>query len=207
MAIVSLSTVLLLFLLTKIIDDVLGSGAASAFSGLGRAPARAGPFVRWLDSLYTSARAAAEAAGIPVRFAVPILLLLALVSKNVFSYFSEFAFNGIGLSMVRDLRRDAYGRLLTQSASFYSRSTTGDLLARLLSDVELIQSAFGTRLADFVQGAVTIVLVLVYVVSLNGRLSLFVLLFSCGGGYAAEEDYHPDGSGRRASRSSDQSNS
>ncbi len=178
MAIVSLSTVLLLFLLTKIIDDVLGSGAASAFSGLGRAPARAGPFVRWLDSLYTSARAAAEAAGIPVRFAVPILLLLALVSKNVFSYFSEFAFNGIGLSMVRDLRRDAYGRLLTQSASFYSRSTTGDLLARLLSDVELIQSAFGTRLADFVQGAVTIVLVLVYVVSLNGRLSLFVLFLA-----------------------------
>ena len=178
MAIVSLSTVLLLFLLTKIIDDVLGSGAASAFSGLGRAPARAGPFVRWLDSIYTSARAAAEGAGIPVRFAVPILLLLALVSKNVFSYFSEFAFNGIGLSMVRDLRRDAYGRLLTQSASFYSRSTTGDLLARLLSDVELIQSAFGTRLADFVQGAVTIVLVLVYVVSLNGRLSLFVLLLA-----------------------------
>ena len=60
MAIVSLSTVLLLFLLTKIIDDVLGSGAASAFSGLGRAPARAGPFVRWLDSLYTSARGTAR---------------------------------------------------------------------------------------------------------------------------------------------------
>ena len=52
MAIVSLSTVLMLFLLTKIIDDVLGSGAAAAIPGLGRdVPARAGPFVRWLDSL------------------------------------------------------------------------------------------------------------------------------------------------------------
>ena len=179
MAIVSLSTVLMLFLLTKIIDDVLGSGAAAAIPGLGRSvPARAGPFVRWLDSAYAAVRRAAEAAGVPVRLAVPLLLLAALVSKNVFSYFSEFAFNGIGLSMVRDLRRDAYGKLLSQSASFYSRSTTGDLLARLLSDVELIQSAFGTRLADFVQGAVTIVLVLFYVVSLNGRLSLFVLLLA-----------------------------
>ena len=179
MAIVSLSTVLMLFLLTKIIDDVLGSGAAAAIPGLGRGvPARAGPFVRWLDSAYASVRSAAEAAGVPVRLAVPLLLLAALVSKNVFSYFSEFAFNGIGLSMVRDLRRDAYGKLLSQSASFYSRSTTGDLLARLLSDVELIQSAFGTRLADFVQGAVTIVLVLFYVISLNGRLSLFVLLLA-----------------------------
>ena len=177
MAIVSLSTVLLLFLLTKIIDDVLGAGAASGL-GLGSAPGKGAAFVRWLDALYSSARSAAESAGVPVRLAVPLLLLLALVSKNVFSYFSEFAFNGIGLSMVRDLRRDAYNRLLGQSASFYSRSTTGDLLARLLSDVELIQSAFGTRLADFVQGAVTIVLVLVYVVSLNAKLSLFVLLLA-----------------------------
>jgi ATP-binding cassette, subfamily B, bacterial MsbA len=178
MAIVSLSTVLLLFLLTKIIDDVLGSGAAAALPGLGDAPERAAAFVRWLDSIYTAGRSAAQAAGVPLRFAVPLLLLAALVSKNVFSYFSEFAFNGIGLSMVRDLRRDAYGKLLGQSASFYSRSATGDLLARLLSDVELIQSAFGTRLADFVQGAVTIALVLVYVVSLNARLSLFVLLLA-----------------------------
>ncbi|HEX5134461.1 MAG TPA: ABC transporter ATP-binding protein [Thermoanaerobaculia bacterium] len=178
MGIVSLSTVLLLFLLTKIIDDVLGAGTASSIRGFGEAPAKTAVFVRWLDSIYSGARAAAEASGIPIRFAVPILLLAALVSKNVFSYFSEFEFNGIGLSMVRDLRRDAYGRLLGQSAAFYSRSTTGDLLARLLSDVELIQSAFGTRLADFVQGAVTILLVLFYVVSLNAHLSLFVLLLA-----------------------------
>jgi subfamily B ATP-binding cassette protein MsbA len=178
MGIVSLSTVLLLFLLTKIIDDVLGTGTASALPGLAGAPGKATGFLRSLDSIYSAGLRAAEAAGIPVRLAVPLLLLLALVSKNVFSYFSEFAFNGIGLSMVRDLRRDAYGKLLHQSASFYSKSTTGDLLARLLSDVELIQSAFGTRLADFVQGAVTIVLVLVYVISLNPQLSLFVLLLA-----------------------------
>ncbi len=178
MAIVSLSTVLMLYLLTKIIDDVLGSGAAAEIPGLGSVPSRAGAFVRWLDALYAGSLSAAGDAGIPVRLAVPLLLLAALVSKNVFSYFSEFAFNGIGLSMVRDLRRDAYGKLLSQSASFYSRSNTGDLLARLLSDVELIQSAFGTRLADFVQGAVTIVLVLFYVVSLNAKLSLFVLILA-----------------------------
>jgi len=179
MGIVSLSTVLLLFLLTKVIDDVLGAGAASAIPGFGSgAEQPAAPFMRWLDSIYLSTRRAAEAAGLPVRFAVPLLLLLALAAKNVFSYFSEFAFNGIGLSMVRDLRRDAYAKLLGQSASFYSRSSTGDLLSRLLSDVELIQSAFGTRLADFVQGGVTIVLVLVYIVSLNARLSVFVLVLA-----------------------------
>ena len=63
--------------------------------------------------------------GDSVRLAVPLLLLAALLSKNVFSYFSEFAFNGIGLAMVRDLRRDAYRTLLYQSTRFYSQSSTG----------------------------------------------------------------------------------
>ena len=178
MGIVSLATVLLLYLLTKVIDDVLGAGAASALPGFGTSGETAGAFLRWLDSLYGAGLRAAESAGIPVRYAVPLLLLLALAAKNVFSYFSEFAFNGIGLSMVRDLRRDAYTKLLRQSATFYSRSSTGDLLSRLLSDVELIQSAFGTRLADFVQGGVTILLVLGYIVSLNARLSVFVLVLA-----------------------------
>ena len=100
MGIVSLSTVALLFLLTKIIDDVLGAGTAAALPGLGGAPGKAAAFVRWLDSIYSAGLRAAEAAGVPVRLAVPMLLLAALISKNVFSYFSEFAFNGIGLSMV-----------------------------------------------------------------------------------------------------------
>src|SRR4030095_15239523 len=64
MAIVSLSTVVLLFLLTKIIDDVLGAGAASGL-GLGSAPGKGAAFVRWLDSLYSAARSAAESGGGP----------------------------------------------------------------------------------------------------------------------------------------------
>src|SRR5687767_8120445 len=81
MGVVSLSTVLLLFLLTKVIDDVLGTGTAGALPGLGRAPApAAAPFVRWLESIYASARAGAQALGLPVGFAVPLLLIVTLVS-------------------------------------------------------------------------------------------------------------------------------
>jgi subfamily B ATP-binding cassette protein MsbA len=86
--------------------------------------------------------------------------------------------NGIGLSIVRDLRRDAHGKLLHQSSRFYTQASTGDLMSRLLSDVELIQSAFGNRITDLVQGALTIVLVLLYVFSLNARLALVVFLLA-----------------------------
>lgn len=179
MAIVSVSTVLLLFLLRKVIDDVLGAGAAAALSGTAseaETGGRVAPMLQWLESAYSAAREWAGRAGVPDRFAVPLLLLAALISKNVFSYLSEFELNGIGLSMVRDLRRDAYRRLLHQSSRFYGESSTGDLMSRMLTDVEQIQSAFGSRLADFVQGALTIVFVLVYVFSLNARLAFLVFI-------------------------------
>ncbi len=176
---VSLATVLLLFLLHKVVDDTLGAGAAASLAQFQKAPTPAvnvAPALRWLDRGYDAAVAEARTAGVSERVAVPLLLFLALLAKNVFSYFSEFELNGIGLATVRDLRRDAYASLLAQSVRFYTRASTGDLLSRLLSDVEQVQSAFGTRLADFFQGIVTIALILVYLFSLNARLTAIVLL-------------------------------
>jgi subfamily B ATP-binding cassette protein MsbA len=175
MGIVSLSAVAMLYLVGRVFDDALGAGAAESFGGLrGAAASKSGLLLRWLDAGYAAARRAAEARGISVRFAVPVLLFAALFAKNLFSYFSEFELNGIGVAMVRDLRRDAYDRLLHQSTRFYSQGSTGDLMSRMLSDVEQIQHAFGHNLTDLVQGLLTLLVLLVYVFSLDARLALLV---------------------------------
>ncbi len=177
MAVVAAATVALLFLLKKVIDDVLGAGASSVLPGLGGAgEARTAPLLAFLERIYGFGVAAAQAAGLGPRYAIPLLLLAALLIKNVFAYFSEFALNAIGLSMVRDLRSDAYRSILDQSTRFSSERASGDLLTRLLSDAEQIQTAFGSRMADFVQGILTMLLVLVYVFSLNFSLALAVLV-------------------------------
>ncbi len=178
MVIVSLATVALLFLLKKVVDEVLGAGAAGALAGVGPGPgsARMAPLVQALESGYGAARGAAVRAGLATRYAVPLLLVAALVVKNVFAYFSEFALNSIGLAMVRDLRGDAYRALLDQSTRFSAESSSGDMMSRLLGDAEQIQAAFGARLADFVQGVLTMGLVLLYVFSLNFRLAFAVLV-------------------------------
>ena len=185
MVLVSLATVALLFLVKKVVDEVLGPGAsaqmAAAAAGGSHAAGAAGsarlaPFVRWLEGAYSAALAVSMAAGLGPRFAVPLMLLAALVVKNVFAFLSEFALNSIGLAMVRDLRRDAYRAVLDQSSRFANERSSGDLISRLLTDAEQIQNAFGSRLADFVQGCLTMLLVLVYVFSLHFRLACAVLL-------------------------------
>jgi subfamily B ATP-binding cassette protein MsbA len=49
-------------------------------------------------------------------------------------------------------------------------------MSRLLGDVELIQGAFGTRIADLFQGVLTILVMLAYVLSLNATLTFFALV-------------------------------
>ncbi len=178
MVLVSAATVALLFLLKKVIDETLGAGASSALSGIPApgASARMAPLLVALERGYAATRDAAVSIGLPARYTVPLLLLAALLVKNVFAYYSEFSLNSIGLAMVRDLRRDSYRALLEQSTRYSSDVSSGEMISRLLSDAEQIQAAFGSRLADFVQGSLTMVLVLVYVFSLNFRLALAVLL-------------------------------
>ena len=179
MGIVSVSTVAMLFLIGKVVDDALGAGTAASVSPLrGAAAAKTATLLRWLETGYAAARQAAERRGVDVRVAVVLLLLLSLVAKNALSYFSEFELNTIGVSMVRDLRRDTYEKLLRQSSRFYSESSTGDLISRMLSDVEQIQIAFGNNLTDLVQGSLTLLLVLAYVFSLNARLALVAFLLA-----------------------------
>jgi len=178
MAVVALSTGALVFFFRSLFDDVLTPAGGARTSETVSALARSshGAAMRALDAGYAAFKAALVARGIPLWAAVPALLLAALVAKNVFSYLSEYEFNGIGLSMVRDLRADAFDHLVRQSAGFYSRATTGDLMSRLLGDVELIQGAFGTRIADLFQGGLTIAVMLAYVLSLNRTLTFFALV-------------------------------
>jgi len=180
MVVVSVSTVAMLFLLAKVIDDTLGPGASGRLMSQapGAASGARGALLKGLEGIYTTARSAADARGVPVRVAVPLLMLLALISKNVFSYLSEFELNGIGVAMVRDLRRQAYEKLLRQSTRFYTQTPSGDLMSRMLSDVEQIQTAFGHQLADLVQGFLTLILLLVYVFSINARLATIVFVLT-----------------------------
>jgi ABC-type multidrug transport system fused ATPase/permease subunit len=120
MGLVSIATVLLLFFLTKVIDDTFGAGTASSLAGwkTGAGTEHLSPVLRWLEDAYRGALAFGERFGVAPRIAVPVLLFLALLGKNLFSYFSEFELNSIGLSIVRDLRRDAYGSLLVSPPAF-----------------------------------------------------------------------------------------
>jgi subfamily B ATP-binding cassette protein MsbA len=88
---------------------------------------------------------------------VSILILVAYFVKGIGSYVSGYVMTDVGQRVVRDLRNRLFGHILGQSAAFFARRTTGQLISRITNDVAQVQLAVSETLADLVRESITVV--------------------------------------------------
>ena len=105
-----------------------------------------------------------------------IALLVVFFVRAFASFFSEYAFQKVGLSTVRDLRNQLYERLIIQSHRFFSERSTGEMVSRIVSDADAIQAAVSTRMGDLFQESITLFGLVVYVFFTNPELALISLV-------------------------------
>jgi subfamily B ATP-binding cassette protein MsbA len=105
-----------------------------------------------------------------------LALLIVIILRALASFFSEYAFQKVGLSTVRDLRNELYERLITQSHRFFSERSTGEMLSRVVSDADAIQAAVSTRMGDLFQESLTLFFLLLYVFWTNPEMALITLV-------------------------------
>jgi subfamily B ATP-binding cassette protein MsbA len=103
-------------------------------------------------------------------------LFIVFVIRAFTSFFSEYAFQKVGLSTVRDLRNQLYDRIITQSHRFFSERSTGEMVSRVVSDADAIQAAVSTRMGDLFQESLTLFLLIVYVFLSNTELAVISLI-------------------------------
>src|SRR5687767_7819730 len=58
--------------------------------------------------------------------------------KGLGSYFSTYLMTDVGQRVVRDLRTALFTRTLGQSAAFFARRSTGQLMSRVTNDVNQV---------------------------------------------------------------------
>jgi subfamily B ATP-binding cassette protein MsbA len=119
---------------------------------------------------------------VPSRFTnawtmVAVALVGSTVLKGVFDYTGTYLVNHAGFGMITDLRDDLYNAILRRSAAFFSKHTTGTLLSAIINDIERVQYAMSTVLAEFLQQFFTFLSVAAVVVVLGGKLAWVLLLF------------------------------
>jgi subfamily B ATP-binding cassette protein MsbA len=108
---------------------------------------------------------------------VAFALVASTILKGICDYSGTYLVNHAGFGMITDLRDDLYTALLRRSAAFFSKHTTGTLLATIINDIERVQYAMSTVLSELLQQFFTFVSVAIVVVILGGSLSWVLLLF------------------------------
>ncbi|HEY2094308.1 MAG TPA: ABC transporter transmembrane domain-containing protein [Thermoanaerobaculia bacterium] len=103
-------------------------------------------------------------------------LFIVFVIRAFASFFSEYAFQKVGLSTVRDLRNELYERLIFQSHRFFSERSTGEMVSRIVSDADAIQAAVSTRMGDLFQESITLVGLIILVFWKTPELAVVTLL-------------------------------
>ena len=103
---------------------------------------------------------------------VSVSIVAVVVSKAICEYFANYWINYVGLAVIMDLRNRLYERILKQSISFFHRQSTGKLMSAVINDVEKIQLAVSSVLADLLRQAFTLVALLCVVFLLDWRLAL-----------------------------------
>jgi subfamily B ATP-binding cassette protein MsbA len=119
---------------------------------------------------------------VPARFTnawtiVAFALVASTILKGICDYTGTYLVNHAGFGMITDLRDDLYNAILRRSAAFFSKHTTGTLLSAIVNDIERVQYAMSTVLAEFLQQFFTFLSVAAVVVVLGGNLAWVLLLF------------------------------
>src|ERR1700683_4970880 len=79
--------------------------------------------------------------------------------------------------MITNLRNDLYNSVLRRSAEFFQKHPTGTLISTIVNDVERVQYAMSSVLAEFLQQFFTFIFTALVVVALGRKFAWILVLF------------------------------
>jgi len=109
---------------------------------------------------------------------VVIVLLVALLLKNVTAYLASVGSVAIQEGVVRDLRVRLFRHLQTLPLNYFQRTRGGQIVARIISDTDQVKTAVSAALASLLQNIVVILVYVVILFGLSVRLTLLALLLA-----------------------------
>ncbi|WAC02061.1 ABC transporter ATP-binding protein [Lacinutrix neustonica] len=108
---------------------------------------------------------------------VVALVITTFLLKNLFGYFAMQHVMYLKNGVLNLLRKDMYNKIIALPLKFYSKRQKGDVMARILGDVNEMQNSFFIVLELIVREPATIVFSLIFMFSFSWKLTLFVLFF------------------------------
>ena len=106
---------------------------------------------------------------------LPIGLIGLFLIRGIASFFTAYGLGWIARNIIKNLRSQMFERMVSLPAIFYDQSTSGQLMSKVLYDVEQVANAATDAILTIVRDSLTILGLLAWMIYLNGYLSLIIL--------------------------------
>ena len=109
---------------------------------------------------------------------MPILIILIFVFRGIGSFMSTYGMAYVGRSIIRDIRRDMFDKILLRSSSLYDESVTGKLVSKITFDAEQVAEAATKAVTTVIKDGLTIIGLLSLMFYYSCELSIGLLLIA-----------------------------
>lgn len=97
--------------------------------------------------------------------------------QMLFQYLGNIWFAKVSYSVVRDIRRDAFGKVQSLGMAYFDQTPSGSIVSRLTNDTESISEMFSGILSSFISALFVIVVTLYTMFALDWKLTSMLVLF------------------------------
>ena len=106
---------------------------------------------------------------------VAIALFVLFGFQSLFSFVRVVLFNNVTENALRDMRNDAFSKLVYMPMDFFNRNKVGELTSRLSSDIAQIQETLRTTIAEFFRQIIIVVGGILFLFFISWKLALIML--------------------------------
>lgn len=107
---------------------------------------------------------------------VPLMIIGLFLARGLANFVSAYCMSWVGREVIRELRRAMFAKLLCLPARFYDKTPSGELLAKLIYDVEQVNQAATNALTNVVKDGFTIIGLVVWMAYINWALTLIFVV-------------------------------
>jgi len=108
---------------------------------------------------------------------LPLALMLLFLVKGIFYYCYSYLMERVGQGIILDLRKKIYDHIQSLPLSYFTKTPTGELISRIISDVTLMQGAVSSALVGTLKDLFQALGLLTVIFYQNWKLALMSLVF------------------------------
>lgn len=107
---------------------------------------------------------------------IPLLLMGLFLVRGITGFISSYGMNWVGRHVIQVLRGEMFARLLQLPNGYYDNNATGQLVSKLIYNVEQVSQASTNAITILIRDSLTVIFLLAWMFYISGWLSMLFLI-------------------------------